>query len=242
MDQVREVLRYHHYAYRTEQSYCQWILRYIHHFGGKTHPRLLGARDVESFLSHLASVGKVAASTQRQALNALVFLYREVLDISLEGKIAPIKIAYSSDPGHPFRWEAIKIKRPPKLPTVLTRPEVKNLFAAMEGKHALMARLMYGSGLRLLECIRLRVKDLDFGQKMIFVRGGKGGKDRSTVLPKNLTRELRSQVKADNHTPSPGSGGRVRRSVYPRGPGQKIFQRGSGNRLAMGVPRQEQIS
>lgn len=89
MDQVREVLRYHHYAYRTEQTYCQWILRYINHFGGKTHPRLLGTKNIEAFLSNLATEGKVTASTQRQALNALVFLYKKVLDIPLEGEIAP---------------------------------------------------------------------------------------------------------------------------------------------------------
>lgn len=91
MDQVREVLRYHHYAYRTEQTYCQWILRYIHYFGGKTHPKLLGAKNIESFLSHLASDGHVTASTQRQALNALVFLYKQVLDIHLKDEIAPAR-------------------------------------------------------------------------------------------------------------------------------------------------------
>ncbi|MDK9706892.1 MAG: phage integrase N-terminal SAM-like domain-containing protein [Desulforhopalus sp.] len=91
MDQVCEVLRYHHYAYRTEQTYCQWILRYIHYFGSKTHPNVLGAREVERFLSDLVTVGKVSAATQRQALNALVFLYRDVLDIPLTGKIAPIR-------------------------------------------------------------------------------------------------------------------------------------------------------
>jgi hypothetical protein len=91
MDQVREVLRYHHYAYRTEQTYCQWILRYIRHFGGKTHPRLLGVKDVEAFASHLATVGKVSSATQRQALNAIVFLYRNVMDIPLDGEIAPAR-------------------------------------------------------------------------------------------------------------------------------------------------------
>ena len=179
MDQVKEVLRYHHYAYRTELTYCQWILRYIHHFGGKTHPNALGAREVESFLSHLATVGKVSASTQRQALNALVFLYREVLDISLDGKIAPVRS-----------------KRQVRPPTVLTRSEVRDLLAAMDGKHLLMARLLYGCGLRLMECIRLRVKDIDFGQNLIFVRGGKGGKDRTTILPQNIRNELQAQIEA----------------------------------------------
>ncbi len=179
MAQVREVLRYHHYAYRTEQTYCQWILRYIHHFGGKTHPKLLGAKDIERFLSHLATEGKVSASTQRQALNALVFLYREVLDKPLAEEIAPIRG-----------------KRQQRPPTVLIQAEVRRLLAAITGKHALMAKLLYGGGLRLMECIRLRVQDVDFGQGLIFIRGGKGGKDRTTILPKNVQDELRKQVEA----------------------------------------------
>jgi integron integrase len=179
MDQVREVLRYHHYAYRTEQTYCQWILRYIHHFGGKTHPRSLGAKDVEAFLSHLATEDKVSGSTQRQALNAIVFLYRDVMDIPLDGQIAPARS-----------------KRVTSPPTVMTQAEVRRVLAAMEGKNALMAKLLYGSGLRLMECIRLRIQDVDFGQNLIFIRGGKGGKDRTTMLPKNLYDDLLSQIKA----------------------------------------------
>jgi integrase len=131
MDQVREVLRYHHYADRTEQTYCQWILRYIHHFGAKTHPRYLGAKDVEAFLSHLATEGKVSGATQRQALNALVFLYRNVLDMPLDGEMAPARS-----------------KRVTRPPTVLTQAEVQRLLAAIEGKNALMTKLLYGSGLR----------------------------------------------------------------------------------------------
>jgi integrase len=179
MDQVREVLRYYHYAYRTEQTYGHWILRYIHFFGGKTHPNLLGAKDVERFLSHLATEGQVSASTQRQALNALVFLYRDVLHQPLERTIAPARS-----------------KRQPRPPTVLTQAEVQRLLAAMTGRHALMARLLYGSGLRLLECIRLRIQDVDFGQGLIFVRGGKGGKDRTTILPRNLRDALQAQIEA----------------------------------------------
>ena len=179
MDQVREVLRYHHYAYRTEQTYCQWILRYIHHFGGKTHPNLLGAKDIERFLSHLATVGKVSASTQKQALNALVFLYRDAIDKPLAEEIAPIR--------------SKRLQRPP---TVLIQEEVQRLLAAITGKHALMAKLLYGGGLRLMECNRLRIQDVDFGQGLIFVRGGKGGKDRTTILPKNLQDELQRQVQA----------------------------------------------
>jgi len=179
MDQVREVLRCQHYAYRTEQAYCQWILPYLHYFGGKTHPKLLGAKDVERYLSYLVTEGKVSASTQKQALNALVFLYREVLDLSLDGEIAPVRS-----------------KRQQRVPTVLTQAEVQRLFAVMTGKNALMAKLLYGGGLRLLECIRLRVQDVDFGQGLIFVRGGKGGKDRTTLLSRGVEDELRRQVEA----------------------------------------------
>ncbi len=164
MEQVREVLRFHHYAYRTEQTYSQWILRFIRFFGGKTHPRQLGAQDVERFLSYLAVQREVAASTQRQALNALVFLYREVLDIPLDGKIAHIRA-----------------KRKPKTVTVLSKEEAIRFFRHMEGTHALMAKLLYGSGLRLMECIRLRIKDIDLDRKRIKVLG-KGDKWRSTIL------------------------------------------------------------
>ena len=179
MDQVREVLRYHHYAYRTEQTYCQWILRYIHYFGSKTHPKLLGAKNIEKFLSHLANSEGVTASTQRQALNALVFLYKHVLDIQLEDKITPAR--------------SKRLKSPP---TVMTKAEVQRVLSVMEGKPALMAKLIYGSGMRLMECIRLRVQDVDFGQNLIFIRGGKGGKDRTTILPRNLRDELQSQINA----------------------------------------------
>lgn len=177
MDQVREVLRYHHYAYRTEQTYCQWILRFIYYFGGKTHPQKLTAKDVERFLSHLATEGKVAASTQRQALNALIFLYKDVLDKPLKDKIAPIRS-----------------QKKRRVPTVLTQTEVQRLFAYIDGKHGIMAKLLYGGGLRLLECVRLRLKDIDIGQGLIFVRGGKGAKDRTTLLPRNLYNEIEQQI------------------------------------------------
>jgi len=173
MDQVREVLRYYHYAYRTESTYSQWILRYIQFFGGKTHPRKLDAKHIEKFLSHLATKGNVAASTQRQALNALVFLYRDVLDQPLDGKIAPVRS-----------------KRKPSPPTVLTQEEVQQMLRMISGTHRLMAKLLYGAGLRLMECIRLRVQDVDFGQNILYVRGGKGGKDRTTILPQNIREEL----------------------------------------------------
>ena len=172
------MLRYHHYAYRTEQSYCQWILRYIR-FHGKTHPKALGVQHVERFLSNLVTEGKVAASTQSQALNAIVFLYREVLHKPLDGEIAPVRS-----------------KRQQRPPTVMTQEEVKQLLRIMTGTHNLMASVLYGSGLRLMECLRLRIQDIDFGYNKIFVRGGKGGKDRTTLLPKNIRAALKDQIDA----------------------------------------------
>jgi integron integrase len=172
MDQVREVLRYHHYAYRTEQTYCDWIKRFLKFYSFSRHPSEMGAAEVERYLSHLATEGKVAASTQRQALNAIIFLYREVLDVEL-GEITPIRS-----------------KKHRKPPVVLTQNEVQQILGCMEGAHRLMAQLLYGCGLRLMECIRLRIQDIDFGQGRVFVRGGKGGKDRTVVLPETLRASL----------------------------------------------------
>ncbi len=177
MDQVREVLRYNHYAYTTEKSYCNWILRYIYFYGGKTHPKNMGAREIERFLSHLAVKEKVSSSTQHQALNALVFLYKRVLDIPLDGGITPSRS-----------------KKRPHIPTVMTPQEIQRLFVMMEGKHAFMAKMIYGGGLRLMECIRLRIQDIDFGQGLLFIRGGKGGKDRTTLFAKNIQQECREWI------------------------------------------------
>jgi integron integrase len=176
MDQVREVLRYHHYAYRTEQTYCQWILRYIRFYGGNTHPRELTFKNVERFLSDLAVRCEVSASTQSQALNALVFLYRHVLDLPFEGKIQPIRS-----------------KKQPNLPTVLGTEEITLFFRQIEGTHALMAKILYGSGLRLMECVRLRINDIDFDRKRIRILG-KGDKWRSTILAEPIILELRAHV------------------------------------------------
>jgi len=177
MDQVREVLRYYHYAYRTEQSYSFWISQYIKFYGGKTHPKDMGKNEVERFLSCLAEKKNVAAATQKQALSALIFLYKKVLDIDLGDSIAPTRS-----------------KRRLNLPTVLTQEEVSKLLGNMKGKHALMAKLLYGCGLRLLECIRLRVKDTDFGQARIFIRNSKGDKDRTAILPDSIQQELKEQI------------------------------------------------
>jgi integron integrase len=177
MDQVKQVLRYHHYSYRTEQTYCDWILRYVKFHGGKTHPRDMGKKEVEGFLSHLASHEKVSASTQRQALNAIVFLYRHVLDQAIEGEIAPVRA-----------------RRHPRVPVVMAQGEVRRVLAEMSGTHLLMAKLLYGGGLRLMECVRLRVQDLDFDRGLVYVRGGKGGKDRTTLLPKSIHEDLKAHV------------------------------------------------
>ncbi len=177
MDQVREVLRYYHYAYKTEQSYTSWILQYVKFYGGKIHPRELGKNEVERFLSYLAEKRNVAAATQKQALNALVFLYKKVLDVDLGEGIAPTRT-----------------KRRRNLPTVLTRAEVARLLGHMTGKHALMAKLLYGCGLRLMECVRLRIKDVDFGQGRVFIRNSKGGKDRTVNLPDAIRAELQAQI------------------------------------------------
>ena len=176
LDQVRNKIRFKHYSIRTEQAYVDWIRRFIL-FHNKRHPREMGAPEVETFLTHLATVGRVSASTQNQALCALLFLYREVLEIEL-----------------PWLDNIHRAKRSQKLPVVLTLNEVRAMLARMEGLDWLMASLLYGSGMRLMECVRLRVKDLDFEMKQIAVRDGKGGKDRVTMLPERLIVPLRDHL------------------------------------------------
>jgi integron integrase len=161
-----------HYSLRTEQAYIQWIKRFIL-FHGKRHPKGMAAPEVEAFLSHLATEKKVSASTQSQALSALLFLYREVLGIEL-----------------PWLENLTRAKKPQRLPVVLTVAEVKAILVRLDGRNALMANLLYGAGLRLMEVLRLRVKDLDFGMRQITVRDGKGFKDRVTMLPESLIEPL----------------------------------------------------
>ncbi len=154
LDRVREALRARHYSIRTEEAYLRWIRQYILFFDRK-HPSELGAKEVSAFVSHLASGRQVAASTQSQALSALLFLYREVLDMQIE-------------------WvdDVERARKPQKLPVVFTREEVRAVLGRLRGEAWLMASLLYGSGLRLMECVRLRVKDLDFAQLQITVREG----------------------------------------------------------------------
>ncbi|RMD59574.1 integron integrase [Candidatus Parcubacteria bacterium] len=177
LDRVRDAIRRKHYSTRTEQAYVYWIKRFIF-FHNKRHPREMGAPEIEAFLTHLAVNENVAASTQNQALSALLFLYREVLKHPIEGEI-----------------NAARAKRPKRLPTVLTREEVRRVLDAMSGTQRLVAQLLYGSGLRLLEALRLRVKDLDFAQHQIVVRDGKGFKDRVTILPESLVQPLQEHLK-----------------------------------------------
>jgi integron integrase len=176
LDQVRLALRLKHYSYRTEESYVHWITRYIL-FHAKRHPRDLGRPEIEAFLAYLAVHDQVASSTQNQALSALLFLYQQVLGIDLAG---PLNL--------------IRAKRPERVPTVMTADEVRQVLAGLSGMSQLMAKLLYGSGLRLMECVRLRVKDLDFARREIVVRDGKGLKDRITMLPVALIAPLRDQL------------------------------------------------
>lgn len=181
LQSVRAAIRVRHYSIRTEQAYIGWIKRFIL-FHGKRHPAELGAADVTSFLTALAVEGNVAASTQNQALNALVFLYRVVLERELEGV------------------NAVRARQPRKIPVVLTSAEVSRLLRELDGIQWLAACLMYGSGLRLMEAMRLRVQDLDFLHKAIVVRHGKGSKDRVVTLADELVIPLRRHLLAVRNT------------------------------------------
>lgn len=177
LDQVRASCRRRGYSYRTEQTYCRWILRYAR-FHELVHPKKLGADAIEAFLTHLATERKVAASTQNEALNALVFLYREVLEQDVG--------AFDG---------FVRAKAPRRLPVVLSRREVRALLGKMRGPRQFIASLLYGSGLRLSDALRLRIKDLDFERRQLIVRSGKGKKDRLTMLPEPLETPLRRQLK-----------------------------------------------
>ena len=179
LDEVRNVLRRRHYSIRTEKTYCDWIKRYIRHFNMKSRADLCdGERKVEDFLTYLARDRRVAASTQNQALNALVFFYKQVLKQALDQTI-----------------NAERASRKPKIPVVLTREETARLLDALEGKQQLVARLLYGCGLRISECLRLRVQDVDFEMKAVTIRSGKGDKDRVTTFPPSLRNALEAHLK-----------------------------------------------
>jgi len=171
-DEVRNVARMRHLSIRTEQAYVQWIRRFIL-FHQKRHPREMGETEIRVFISHLAVEGGITASTQTVALSALLFLYRDVLKRDL-----------------PYVSNIERARKPKRLPTVFTRDETKRILSNLEGTHWLVAGLLYGSGLRLMECLRLRVKDVDVSYGQLTIRDGKGEKDRITMLPKRLMQPL----------------------------------------------------
>jgi integron integrase len=176
LDHVRDAIRLKHYSRHTEQAYVTWITRdiFFHH---KRHPKDMGAAEIEAFLTHLAVPQKVAASTKNQALSALLFLDRDVLRHPLDQPI-----------------DAIRARKPKRLPTVLTKAEALQVIGTLSGTHALMAKVLYGTGLRLMECLRLRVKDLDVAQQQIVVRDGNGLDDRMTMLPASLVVPLQEHL------------------------------------------------
>ena len=176
MDQVSDAIRTKHYSLRTEQTYKDWIKRYILHHG-KRHPKDMGAPEIQSFIAHLAVEKNVAASTQNQALSAILFLYRHVLQTEVD-----------------LPSDTIRAQKSKTLPVVLTPHEARAVIAKMTGVPQLMTKILYGSGLRLMECVRLRVKDIDFDNRVITVRDGKGEDDRATILPDTLIPALQRQI------------------------------------------------
>jgi integron integrase len=208
IDVVRENIRLRHYSIQTEKAYVGWIRRYVRFCSGK-HPRDLGSNEITTFLTHLAVDLSVAAATQNQALQALIFLYREVLRIEL-----------------PDIAQVVRASKPLRLPVVLTREEVQRVFAHIEGRPRLIVGLLYGSGLRLTESLSLRVKDLDLQRRELLVRHGKGGKDRVTVIPERMIEPLRQHMGAlsawfhrERQTGAPGVSmpGALKRK-YPEAP------------------------
>jgi integrase len=217
LDDLRARLRARHYSYRTEQSYVDWVVRFIR-FHGLRHPRELGAPEVTAFLTHLAVEGQVAASTQNQARAALLFLYRELLELPTDG--FDVVVAAS---------------KPRRLPVVLTRDEVAAVLRGLADTPLLMAQLLYGSGLRLMECHRLRVKDLDFASHQLTVRDGKGGKDRVTMLPQ--IRAAPSASSGGAPDPSGRFAGGLRRGAVALRSGREVPCCAARVALAVCVPR-----
>jgi site-specific recombinase XerD len=174
LEVVRQRIRLRHYSHRTEKSYVHWIRRFVR-FHNRRHPRELGKVEIEGFLTHLAVERKVSASTQNQAFNALLFLYREVLALEM-----------------PQLDTVQRAKKPQRLPVVLSPEEVRQVLSQLDGKYWIAGNLLYGSGLRLVECLCLRVQDVDFDVHPLCVRGGKGNKDRVTILPETVVEPLKA--------------------------------------------------
>ncbi len=176
LDRMVAAIRVKHYSLATERTYCHWVKRFIF-FHGKRHPATMGAAEVEAFLSALATELEVSASTQNQAMHAILFLYKEVLDVNL-----------------PWLDGITRAKVSKRLPSVLTVPETQALLRHVEGTNGLIVRLLYGTGMRIKECLRLRVKDVDLQRRQIVIRGGKGDKDRVTMLPESLVAPLQARL------------------------------------------------
>jgi len=176
LDQLRDALRTKHYSYRTEQTYMDWCKRYII-YHNKRHPAQMGVPEIQAFITHLATDRNMAASSQNQALSAILFLYRYVLLREID-----------------FPTNLIRAKKPERLPTVLTKAEALSIIGRMNGISRLMVQLLFGSGLRLMECLRLRVKDIDFSNRQIIVRDGKGENDRSVPLPESVVFDLQTHI------------------------------------------------
>jgi len=181
LEQVKSAIQVRHYSIRTEQAYVRWIKNYIY-FHNKKHPNEMGDEEITAYLSHLASTKNVSAATQNQALNALVFLYRKVLEI----EVGVFK-------------DLVRAKRPKRLPVVLSHDEALDVLSNINGMPWVMASLLYGSGLRVMECVRLRIKDIDYKFKQITVRDGKGKKDRITLLPESLIEPLKEAIEHANN-------------------------------------------
>jgi len=214
LDQFREALRSRHYSRRTEQTYCQWVKRFIY-FHKMRHPAEMGEPEINAFLTHLAVRKKVSASTQNQALCSVLFLYRYILNREI------------GDLG-----QVIRARKPKRLPVVMTREEVKAVIIRLKDDKKLMVLLMYGTGLRLMECLRLRVQDIDFGRNEITIRDGKGEKDRRTMLPESIKKSLQDhllKVKAIHNKDLAEDWGRVLMPnaldrKYPNAPAEWIWQ------------------
>src|SRR5664280_1830410 len=218
-DRVRAALRTRHYSIRTEEAYVGWIRRFVV-FYGKRHPDEMGEAEINAFVSDLATRGRVAASTQTQALSALLFLYREVLGRPVESLGA-----------------VVRAKRPERLPVVLTRDEVRAVLARLDGTPLLVATLLYGTGLRLMECLRLRVKDVDFALNQIIVRDGKGMKDRLTMLPVALPAAAPAPPGGRQSPPRGRPPRGLRQRLSARRPRAEVSGRGQVVGLAVDLPR-----
>ena len=224
LDRVRQAIRTRHYSPRTEKAYVHWIKRFIF-FHNKRHPDTMGEREISAFLTDLANRAKVSASTQNQALCAVLFLYRHVLRRELD------------------EMEFVRAKRPKKLPLVLSRREVDAVFQYMEGTKGLMANLIYGSGVRLLECCRTRVKDVDLERRELTVRDGRGEKDRVTVLPETLLKPLANQLRRvrAQHQRDLRQGAGFVELPYALATRQEIPKRGPRMGMAMGLSSDETL-